>query len=126
MRLIGHPDAAVRAALAAGHRAEPREAFARLLDDPVTRAGVVRHVRLTAERAERLAGDPDQDVRVEVAGHPRLPAHLRDRLGADPSARVRVAVFARPDTPEPLRRQIAGSPSLPPAEMERILTRAGL
>jgi hypothetical protein len=77
-----------------------------LLDDPVTRAGVVRHVTLAAETALRLAKDPDYEVRRQVAEHPQLPHDLRDRLAEDPCASVRVDIFARPDTPEPTRERI--------------------
>ncbi|MFD4636728.1 hypothetical protein ACFWN2_05395 [Lentzea sp. NPDC058436] len=77
-----------------------------LLADPVTRAGVVRHLALDERTARWLAQDPDADVRVELARHPRLPAELRDVLGADANPRVRVGVFQRQDTPEPLRAAI--------------------
>ncbi|MEO3748335.1 hypothetical protein [Plantactinospora sp. B5E13] len=88
------------------HPVPPADLMPDLLDDPVTRAGVVRHLSLTAETALRLAEDPDDRVRQEVAEHPQLPPDLRDRLAEDPSLLVRIRVFARPDTPEPLRQRI--------------------
>jgi hypothetical protein len=88
------------------HPVPPADLIPGLLDDPVTRAGVVTHLLLTAETALRLSDDPDDEVRRQVAQHRQLPPDLRDRLGEDASAPVRVAIFARPDTPEPLRRKI--------------------
>lgn len=88
------------------HPVPPADLVPGLLDDPVTRAGAVRHVDLTAETAQRLADDPDNKVRRELAAHPQLPPALRDRLAEDPSAYVQVGIFARPDTPEPTRQRI--------------------
>ncbi|MET7420892.1 hypothetical protein [Dactylosporangium sp. NPDC005555] len=88
------------------HPVPPADLVAGLLEDPVTRAGAVRHADLTSAMAWRLAGDPDGDVREALAGHPWLPADVRDRLGDDREPEVRIAVFARQDTPEPLRRRI--------------------
>jgi hypothetical protein len=110
--LLTDPVASVRAAACPTYRARaphpvpPADLFADLLDDPVTRAGVVRHLDLTADMSLRLATDPDHKVRAQVAAHPQLPADLRDRLAEDPRAQVRVAIFARPDTPEPIRHGI--------------------
>jgi hypothetical protein len=88
------------------HPVPPADLHAALLDDPITRAGVVRHLTLDLETARRLAEDRDYQVRRQVAEHPQLPAHLRDLLADDPSAIVRVGIFARPDTPEPIRERI--------------------
>ncbi|MFJ8962141.1 hypothetical protein ACIRG5_22405 [Lentzea sp. NPDC102401] len=88
------------------HPAPPPDLMPALLADPVTRAGVVRHLALDERTAHRLCADPDVEVRVELAKHPRLPPELRDALGEDPNARVRLAVFGRQDTPEPLRSAI--------------------
>lgn len=85
------------------HPVPPADLVPALVADPVTRAGVIRHLPgVTAA----LASDVDDDVRREVAAHPGLAPELRDRLGDDPAKRVRVAVFARPDTPPPLRQRI--------------------
>ncbi|MEV4313605.1 hypothetical protein [Actinocrispum sp. NPDC049592] len=62
-----------------------------------------------ASTAERLARDPDEQVRAEVARHPQRPADLRDELGADPNGLVRAGVFARADTPDGLRAAIYAS-----------------
>jgi len=88
------------------HPVPPADLVPRLLDDPVTRAGVVRHLNLTSETAQWLATDPDPQVRRQLAEHPQLPPDLRDLLAEDASASVRVGVFARPDTPEPVRQRI--------------------
>jgi hypothetical protein len=88
------------------HLAPPPDLIPALLADPVTRAGVVRHLTLDEQTARRLSQDPDADVRVEVAKHPGLPSELRDALGTDPNAWVRLAVFGREDTPGPLRSAI--------------------
>ncbi|MEU3645029.1 hypothetical protein AB0E59_16730 [Lentzea sp. NPDC034063] len=88
------------------HLAPPPDLVPALLADPVTRAGVVRHLTLDEQTARRLSEDPDVDVRVELAKHPQLSPDLRDTLGVDPNARVRLGVFGRQDTPEPLRSAI--------------------
>ncbi|MGJ3227072.1 hypothetical protein ACQEUV_17165 [Micromonospora aurantiaca (nom. illeg.)] len=88
------------------HPVPPADLIPGLLDGPVTRAGVVRHLHLTIETALRLSDDPDDEVRRQVAQHPQLSPDLRDRLGEDASVSVRVAIFARLDTPEPLRHRI--------------------
>lgn len=110
--LLTDTDGDVRAAACSTYYAwspypvPPPDLIPALLADPVTRAGVVRHLSLDHETATRLAADPDPDVRRELAEHPELPPELRDVLGADPSARVRVGIFARADTPESLRAAI--------------------
>ncbi|MGI5243813.1 hypothetical protein [Dactylosporangium sp. CA-139066] len=88
------------------HPVPPADLVPQLVDDPVTRAGAVRHAILTPELAERLAADAGYEVRAELARHPGLPAAVRDRLAEDRSATVRVAIFGRADTPEPTRRRI--------------------
>jgi hypothetical protein len=110
--LLIDPVAKVRAAACSTYYARlphpipPADLVPSLLNDPVTRAGAVRHADLTPQTAARLANDPDNQVRRELAAHPQLPADLRDRLADDPSAYVRVGIFARPDTPEPVRQRI--------------------
>ncbi|WP_330275702.1 hypothetical protein OG205_08560 [Lentzea sp. NBC_00516] len=88
------------------HPVPPPDLIPALLADPVTRAGVIRHLTLDEQTARRLSQDPDADVRVEVAKHPRLPSALHDALSTDPNAWVRLAVFGREDTPGPLRSAI--------------------
>jgi hypothetical protein len=88
------------------HPVPPPDLVTRLLADPVTRAGAVRHAVLTPELAARLADDPDHQVRRQVAKHPQLPVPVRDLLAEDPNANVRVGVFSRRDTPEPVRHRI--------------------
>jgi len=88
------------------HPVPPPDLVAGLLADPITRAGAVRHAVLTPELTERLAGDPNHQVRRQVAEHPQLPPPVRDLLAEDPSANVRVGVFSRQDAPEPVRHRI--------------------
>ncbi|MEW2622951.1 hypothetical protein [Streptomyces sp. NPDC048106] len=110
--LLTDPEDAVRAAACATyyrrlpHPVPPADLLPALMDDPVTRAGAVRHCTLAADRARRLADDPDEEVRRELAEHPDLPPPLRDILAEDPSPRVTLRVFARQDTPEPTRAAI--------------------
>ncbi|MDQ7909037.1 hypothetical protein RB614_31390 [Phytohabitans sp. ZYX-F-186] len=88
------------------HPVPPPDLVPGLLDDPVTRAGVVRHAVLTPQLASQLAADRDYRVRRQVAEHPQLPPAVRNLLVDDPSASVRVGVFGRRDTPEPVRRRL--------------------
>ncbi|MFJ8113572.1 hypothetical protein [Streptomyces sp. NPDC096132] len=110
--LLTDPEATVRAAACSTyfrrlpHPVPPADLHPALLADPATRAGVVAHLRLDADTARDLAGDPDEDVRRAVAAHPELPPPLRDLLATDPEPRVRVEVFARRDTPEETRAAI--------------------
>ncbi|MET8040514.1 hypothetical protein ABZU25_06565 [Micromonospora sp. NPDC005215] len=92
----------------------PASTLRRLATDPDPRMRCLapRDPDLPVELTERLAADPDSTVRQAVAGHPRLPAHARRALLADPS--------------EWVARTTAAAPTLPVAEMERLLTLAGL
>ncbi|MEU5935986.1 hypothetical protein [Micromonospora sp. NPDC047187] len=62
-----------------------------------------RDLGLPVELTERLATDPESEVRHAVAGHPNLPAHARRALLADPD--------------ESVARATAAAPTLPVAEM---------
>ncbi|MFE4973680.1 hypothetical protein ACFRAR_16410 [Kitasatospora sp. NPDC056651] len=110
--LLTDPEAEVRAAACATyfarlpHPVPPADLVPALLADPVTRAGAVVHAVLDADAFQRLAEDPDGDVRAELARHPDLPPSVREALAVDPSLYVRVKVFARPDTPEGERARI--------------------
>ncbi|MFD7868244.1 hypothetical protein [Streptomyces sp. NPDC059783] len=124
-RLLTDPEDSVRAAACATyfrrlpHPVPPPDLVPRLLADPVTRAGAVRHCTLDTATAHRLAEDPDDEVRIALAAHPDLPSALRDALAQDPDPRVAVRVFAREDTPEPVRARIHDrihSPSTPPGD----------
>ncbi|MEU1277303.1 hypothetical protein [Streptomyces sp. NPDC005805] len=84
----------------------PADLHETLLADPVTRAGAVARLCLDEALAERLAADPDEEVRAALAEHPALPAAVRDALAADPAPDVRVKVFLREDTPEALRATV--------------------
>ncbi|MFB7979798.1 hypothetical protein [Streptomyces vinaceus] len=111
-RLLTDPDDSVRAGACSTyyrripHPVPPADLVKTLLADPVTRAGAVRHCTLDTDTARRLAGDPDENVRMELAEHPDLSPALRDELAADTDPRVKVRVFARQDTPEPIRAAI--------------------
>ncbi|MFG2084436.1 MULTISPECIES: hypothetical protein [Micromonospora] len=80
--------------------------------DPRMRCLAPRDPDLPVELAGRLATDPDSTVRHEVAGHPNLPVHVRRVLLADSSEWVAHAA--------------AAAATLPVAEMERLLTLAGV
>ncbi|MFI6165114.1 hypothetical protein ACIA59_34805 [Micromonospora haikouensis] len=71
-----------------------------------------RDMDLPVELAERLATDPESMVRHAVARHPNLPVHIRRALLADLNERVAHAT--------------AAAPTLPTAEMDRLLTLAGI
>ncbi|WP_406840608.1 HEAT repeat domain-containing protein [Streptomyces sp. AHU1] len=113
--LLTDPEAEVRAAACSTyfahgpHPKPPPDLLPALLADPVTRAGAVIHAVLDADTLQRLAGDPDGEVRAELARHPGLPPSARDVLAVDPALNVRVKVFARPDTPEHVRAEIHAS-----------------
>lgn len=80
--------------------------------DPRMRCLAPRDPDLPIELTERLATDPDSTVRHAAAGHPNLPIHVRRALLADPSEWVAHAT--------------AAAATLPVAEMERLLTLAGI
>ncbi|MEU1607914.1 hypothetical protein [Micromonospora matsumotoense] len=80
--------------------------------DPRMRCLAPRDVDLPVELTERLATDPESMVRRAVAGHPKLLVHTRRALLADPDASVAHAT--------------AAAPTLPVAEMDRLLTLAGI
>lgn len=113
--LLTDPEAQVRAAACSTyfahrpHPIPPADLLPALLADPVTRAGAVIHAVLDANTVQRLAEDPDSEVRAELARHPDLPPSVREVLAVDPALSVRVQVFARPDTPEHVRAQIHAS-----------------
>ncbi|MDX2733352.1 hypothetical protein [Streptomyces sp. PA03-2a] len=113
--LLTDPEAKVRAAACSTyfahrpHPIPPADLLPALLADPVTRAGAVIHAVLDANTVQRLAEDPDSEVRAELARHPDLPPSVREVLAVDPALSVRVQVFARPDTPEHVRAQIHAS-----------------
>lgn len=110
--LLTDPEDAVRAGACATyyrrlpHPVPPADLLPKLLADPVTRAGAVRHCTLDADTARWLADDPDEEVRKELAKHPDLPPSLRDMLAEDPNPWVTLRIFARQDTPESTRATI--------------------
>ncbi|MFI5530394.1 hypothetical protein ACIA8O_17820 [Kitasatospora sp. NPDC051853] len=110
--LLTDPDGAVRAAACAvyyprlPHPVPPADLHRALLDDPLTRAGVVPHLDLTPELATALAEDPDERVREKLAARADLPEAVLARLAEDPSPLVRLAVLLRRDSPEDLRASI--------------------
>ncbi|MFB7945734.1 hypothetical protein ACFC6L_12515 [Kitasatospora phosalacinea] len=123
--LLTDPEGSVRAAACATyfrrlpHPVPPADLVPALLADPLTRAGAAAHCDPATTDLERLATDPDPDVRRALATHPGLPAALRGRLAADPLARIRLVVLARPDTPAAERAALHDSitgPFEPPGE----------
>ena len=111
--LLTDPDDQVRAAACATyyprlpHPIPPADLLPALLDDPLTRAGAVRHIiSLDPDTAQRLAADRDYEVREQLAGHPGLPAQVRDLLAEDPESLVRLCIFARQDISETQREAI--------------------
>ncbi|MER6557651.1 hypothetical protein ABT300_07760 [Streptomyces sp. NPDC001027] len=87
MTLAEHPDPAVRAALAVGAGAAPRELF------------------------ERLLGDPDPRVREHLAESDHVPTDLRARLAADRDPQIRTALAQWwTQAPEPVRRLLLTDP----------------
>ncbi|MFD7734641.1 hypothetical protein ACFV6F_30200 [Kitasatospora phosalacinea] len=123
--LLTDPEGSVRAAACATyfrrlpHPVPPADLVPALLADPLTRAGAAAHCDPATTDLERLATDPDPDVRRALATHPGLPAALCGRLAADPRALVRLAVLTRPDTPAAERAALHDSvtgPFEPPGE----------
>lgn len=119
-RLLTDPDEQVRQSACSTYFARtprpvpPADLLPALLSDPATRAGAIRHCALDADTADRLAADPDEQVRRQLADHPDLPVRLRAVLAADPDTTVALGIFARKDTPEVLRAEIhARIPSEP-------------
>jgi hypothetical protein len=92
----------------------PPQTLRRFATDPDPRMRCLAHrdPDLPVELAERLATDPDSTVRHSVAGHPNLSIHVRRALLADPSESVAHAA--------------AAAPTLPVAEMDQLLTLAGV
>ncbi|MFF3322968.1 hypothetical protein [Streptomyces sp. NPDC002889] len=111
-KLLTDEDPSVRAAACSTyfrrspHPVPPADLHAALLADPVTRAGVARHVTLDPATAKELAADPDEAVRKAFAAHPQLPPDLRDVLAQDTSAPVRVEIFLREDASDEQRAAI--------------------
>ncbi|MFF5451237.1 hypothetical protein ACFY40_08370 [Streptomyces sp. NPDC012950] len=114
-RLLDDPEPQVRGTACAvyfcrpPHPVPPADLWPALLADPVTRAGVVTHLRpLAPELAAALAADPEADVRRAVAGHPRLPLPSLLALLEDGAAHV--------------AREAGRNTALPAAEVRRIVT----
>ncbi|WP_264675821.1 hypothetical protein [Dactylosporangium fulvum] len=95
--LVGSPDARIRAGLAAGHR----DVYRRRAEEPP----------LPARAQERLARDPDPEVRRGLGYRRDLTAAAGHRLVADDDTGVRVVVAThwRP-LPEPALRALLGDP----------------
>ncbi len=102
--LLDDPDPEVRrsAALCAC----PRDArlTAALLRDPATAPEALRRGLLDRAHAERYLAEGVHLV--ELAGNPSLPADLVDRLADDPDDEVRLAVSLRPELTEARRAAI--------------------
>ncbi|MFE5241028.1 MULTISPECIES: hypothetical protein [unclassified Streptomyces] len=97
MVLAGHPDPAIRKAVAVAADGAPRELFARLLDDadPAVRAQVAESEDVPADLRARSATDPDPTVRATLAQWwTTAPEAVRRLLLTDPDDSVRAAACA--------------------------------
>lgn len=105
--LLTDSEPAVRAAaLSPWHPPPPADLHELLLGEPLTCSGVIPHVALNEELADRLAAVTDENVRQALAGHPDLPAAVRDRLAHDPDIAVRLRLVLNPGTPDDLRARL--------------------
>ncbi|MFF3019271.1 Mucin-2 [Streptomyces sp. NPDC057939] len=102
--LSADPDPGVRRAAAL--RECPRDArlTTELLRDPRSAAEALRHGLLTRADAERYVAG--RTHLVALAENPSLPRDLVDRLAVDPDEDVRLAVSIRPELSEERRRAI--------------------
>ncbi|MCX2950329.1 hypothetical protein [Lentzea sp. NEAU-D7] len=98
------------------HPVPPPDLRPALIADPVTRAGAVRHLRLDAATAARLAADPDPEVRAQLARHPQLPPELPRPCSAPTPARGSGSA----STPGRTRRSRCERPSTPGSRPRRI------
>ncbi|WP_190132536.1 hypothetical protein [Streptomyces mashuensis] len=105
--LLTDDDPTVRAAACSDdHPVPPADLHAALLDDPRTRRYVAPRAALTPELAERLARDPDQEVRAELARNPGLPGAALDLLVADHDFGVRYTLLVSPRISHDLRSRL--------------------
>lgn len=95
--VTGSPDG-VAVEAAAAHPNCPSAVVTLVATDPAAtasvRVGAARHPELNDSMYERLARDPDPDVRAAVAANLHAPSGVLDLLAGDPADTVRAAVAA--------------------------------
>ncbi|WP_049974352.1 NACHT domain-containing NTPase [Azospirillum sp. B4] len=98
-----------RALAIALDRGTPSVMLERLAADPDAdvRQAALRNPSMPAEALERLAADPDADVRRAALRNPSMPAEALERLAADPDADVRWAAIGNPSMPAEALGRIA-------------------
>jgi hypothetical protein len=74
------------------------------------RRQLARRANLPPEALDRLAGDPDRQVREAVARHPATPAPALVRLAGDPIWQVSYAVAHRADVDQSVADALCASP----------------
>ncbi|MFI8191637.1 Mucin-2 [Streptomyces sp. NPDC085946] len=102
--LLDDPDPGVRRAAALCGCPHDARLTAALLREPATLPGALRRGLLDRADAERFLAEGVHLA--ELAGNPSLPADLVDRLAADPDDEVRLAVSLRPELTEAQRAAI--------------------
>ncbi|MER5205069.1 Mucin-2 [Streptomyces sp. NPDC002825] len=102
--LLADPDAEVRRAAALGECRRDAHVTAELLRDPKSAAEALRHGLLGRGDAERCVAE--RTHLAALAENPSLPADLVERLAVDPDEDVRLAVSLRPELDETRRMAI--------------------
>lgn len=100
-------------ACAARHACLSQRILNRLARDPdpqVRASAAANPVVGRSPAVLRLALDQDQDVRAALARNPVLPGPVVRHLARDPEPRVRAVLAASPHLPEPAAGQLAGDP----------------
>ncbi|MEU7028057.1 Mucin-2 [Streptomyces sp. NPDC046275] len=103
--LLADHDPAVRRAAALRECRRDADLTAELLRDPESAVEALRHGLLHRADAERLVAERTRPA--DLAGNPSLPADLVERLAVDPDEDVRLAVSLRPELDETRRMRIA-------------------
>ncbi|MFE9013686.1 Mucin-2 [Streptomyces cyaneofuscatus] len=102
--LLADPDPEVRRAAALGECRRDAHLTAELLRDPKSVAEALRHGLLHRADAERCLAE--RTHLAALAENPSLPADLVERLAVDPDEDVRLAVSVRPELDETRRMAI--------------------
>ncbi|MFD3971530.1 Mucin-2 [Streptomyces cyaneofuscatus] len=102
--LLADPDPEVRRAAALEESRRDAHLTAELLRDPESAAEALRHGLLHRADAERCVAE--RTHLAALAENPSLPAYLVERLAVDPDEDVRLAVSLRPELDETRRMAI--------------------